>query len=882
MRDVLITTLLLCLACLPVLASVYPPPKVDAEEIAQLRRATAWVRACDEAALVKLVPEQSGLFFVGCPNCNQGTQENQLTWTPEHPEEVTCRYCGEHYPSARYPMNKTLTVHNPLGQLQHYPYWEDAKGYRYFFQARRDYLVRGYLEARTRDLALLYALTGDKDCARRAALLLDRFAQVFPGYCYHYDYPFRQKEIYDGAVPPAQFRANYRTARWTWWAYMDVPTPLVEAYDWIRDSGALEALSRERGLNVAERIETDLFRNAAEQVMANPEEYSNMSPGMWRSLIQVGRVLGEPRYVHEPVRRLRRFVAEQFFYDGSWHEGAPSYAAQTVGNLEEAVAALKGYSDPPGYKDPQDGTHFTNLDPVADLPVLRLANRDLQQMRLPDGRLVPVHDTWWFNKRQPLAATQPYLLPALGHACLGGGEGTRQTQLHLTWSGGYGHQHADGLSLLLFAEGWEMLSDLGYTHTRYRSWASATAAHNTVVIDGANQASGSRKEPSDGSLRWFDTSDPHVQVVSVDNLRAYPGKATIYRRSLVLIDAGEGRRYAVDLFEAAGGTVHDYFLHGDADAPCTAQTSLTLTPLNSLLPAGDSWRPPQNEDDMRASRPGDYAYGFLRDLREAAVPAGVALPVTFITSAGTDSASAPSLRVTLFPEADSRLILGTDPSIRPAHEDDAKLDQFTRPFLLLRHEAGQGRSMFAAVLEPFTQAPFLTAIERLPAAGTDLALRIRLGDRTDLVVLGAKKPVAIPVGHRRAIFQGEVGVLSLRGEEPEHAYALGGAGWKLGDWRQPGSRLQSRTLRAIEGSELVLQGAAARLPRVGDVVYMETADGWRYPFTIDGAQSTDGQVRLHVAQGPGMTYDAAAKRLRLTAFPQREHSGAVQVAWYAP
>ena len=36
-------------------------------------------------------------------------------------------------------------------------------------------------------------------------------------------------------------------------------------------------------------------------------------------------------------------------------------------------------------------------------------------------------------------------------------------------------------------------------------------------------------------------------------------------RTLVVVDAGAGRRYAVDLFEVEGGRTHDYFLHGDAD-----------------------------------------------------------------------------------------------------------------------------------------------------------------------------------------------------------------------------------------------------------------------------------------------------------------------------
>jgi hypothetical protein len=359
------------------------------------------------------------------------------------------------------------------------------------------------------------------------------------------------------------------------------------------------------------------------------------------------------------------------------------------------------------------------------------------KMRLPDGRLAPVHDTWSYSRRAPLPETQPYLLPALGHACLGGGAGEAQTQAHLTWSGGYGHQHADNLSLLLFAFGREMLSDIGYTHTAYRSWTLATAAHNTVVIDGENQASGGRESgPSDGALRWFDARNPRVQVVSAEANRSYPGKARVYRRTLVAVDAGRNRRYLVDVFEVEGGRTHDYFLHGDADAPGFVETELKLKPLHSLMPSGYQWSPTRNEGEAARSRETHYAYGFLRRLRASAVPAETPLHVTFRAA----RRSGACLRVTLWPQPASRLVVGENPSIRKAEEDDAKLEDFQRPFVMLRRQAEDGRSTFAAVLEPHTATPFLGRMERLSIPGATLALRVQIEDRTDLIVYGAARP----------------------------------------------------------------------------------------------------------------------------------------------
>jgi hypothetical protein len=765
---------------LPLSAAVFPPG-VSQQDIPRLLESTAWVRSLEETAVVKLVPERSGLHFVGCPNCNAGRQEGQLTWSPQRPDEISCRYCKHRYPSAKYPTKDAVTVRNPRDETQRYPYWADSTGYRYFFEARRDDLIREYLANSARELAQLYVLTNDAAYARRAALILDRFAQVFPGWCYHYDYPFQQKIIYEGAVAPAQFRPGFRTARWTWWAYMDIPVPLLQAYDWIRDSGALPDPAR---------IERDLFRNAADQVAANPETNGNMSPTTWGALVRLGRIIDEARYITEVKSRLQHFLQTRFFYDGVWPEGAPSYHAQTIGNLAR-VLDLLGKSN----------------EPIAQ------SQAALRKMRLPNGRPVPVHDTWSTDRREPIAETKPYLLPALGHACLGGGRGDAQSQFHMTWSGGYGHQHADNLSLIVFAHGRELLSDLGYTHTRARAWTLATASHNTVVIDGRNQARGSEAEPSDGNLRWFDADS-----VSADGRRGYRGIARVYRRTLYVIDVGGGRRFAVDVFEVEGGRLHDYILHGDADIGGKVDAPLPLDPMQTLLPAGFAFKPAENEGQASLSAQQYWAYGYFRQLRAAAAAAGAPLPVTFRSRGGV------GLRVTLFPESNTTLVLGENPAIRGAQENDAGLDQFTRPFLMLRREAAGTRSVFISVLEPFQGEPFIHSVERLAPA------KLRINTDT---------------GHRIVEYRADV------------AYE-----------RFP--------LQAIESGTLVLAGTAASLPAPGEVVRLLTADGWIYPYHVTEAAQSGNRVRIHVAEGPSMVFDGD---LRLTAYPQRAHAGPAEVDW---
>ena len=849
-----------------------------AQDRDSLLAATAHVRSMSEAELLELVPKQSGLQYVDCPNCLAGHQERQLTWDPKQPEHVTCKYCGHQYPSEKYPMRGAVEVKTPAGNTARFEYWEDSKGYRYFFKARRDDEVRRYLASQTLALARLYSVTKDEAHARRAALLLDRFARVFPDWCYHYDYPFQQKQIYDGDVSPAEFRSGFRTARWHWWAYGDIPSELVEAYVLIRKSDALAALAKEQDVDIARRIETDLFRNAGEQVISNRDDLTNMSPGMWSDLARLGQVLGEPRYVHEVVLRCRQMIADQFFYDGTWHEGAPSYGQQTVGALQGFLKTVRGYSDPPGVIDPVDRSRFDDLNLDDEFPQLRRARDALERLRLPNGRPIPIHDTWASDRsRRPPLPPATYLMPALGHGCLKTGAGPNVEEWHLTWSGGYGHSHADLLSLLVFAGRREGLSDLGYSHTAYRAWTIATAAHNTVVIDGQSQEKGSRQSPTDGTLLTFDGRHPEVQVVRVDGRRAYPRLAQAYQRTLIVVDGGDGVRYAVDVFDVEGGQTHDYFLHGDADSPGTVSTTLPLADRATLLPNGVAWKAPTNEGQAGQAYEPHMPYGFLQKLKSGRIPGQSPLPVDFAVE------GQPTVRVTLLPESNSELIAGQNPAIRGAGEDDSRLKQFHRPFLMLRHAGDRLKSRFVSIIEPRSGEPAVSVISRMDAGSGVLLLELQVGTARHLIALGAEAgaDIARPSFASSIRYQGEVGLLVAKNGVLETAYSLGQGGWQIGAWRSSSRPRQKARLQAIDKDAIVVSDLPESIPEPGQVIRLVLADGWVYPFNVVSAErNADGKTaRIKVAEGLEMDFDAATKSFELKAFPRRSHTGEVAVEW---
>lgn len=121
------------------------------------------------------------------------------------------------------------------------------------------------------------------------------------------------------------------------------------------------------------------------------------------------------------------------------------------------------------------------------------------------------------------------------------------------------HGHADGLSLGLYYRGVDLMVDLGYPPVNYGGWDSPqaewyrrTASHNTVCVDGLDQATAAGE-----TLWWLDRDD--VRGICV----AAPGLVDGGRceRTLVLVDTGEEDAYLVDVHRVRAGADHARFLH---------------------------------------------------------------------------------------------------------------------------------------------------------------------------------------------------------------------------------------------------------------------------------------------------------------------------------
>ena len=334
------------------------------------------------------------------------------------------------------------------------------------------------------------------------------------------------------------------------------------------------------------------------------EGVNNKVAGCRVGEVALGRFLGVPKYVHRGVEGFDPYLRGFFNFDGSTAEGS-GYYAYAVHNVWALPEAALGYSDPPSYRRKNRYDKLNLYDPNGHY---RTVLRARALMALPDGRVPHTadahegHPGWpspaylhntglvrlgrefapfvrldegddfaLFNRPADLKPADPppvrdRFFPAWLLAIFNTGY-ARMFQENLSGTASFlmnfykphGHDHPDALNIAMFAEGVEVLSDLGYIgdHPLNASIRS-TLKHNLVVIDEQEQLPRGVRPP--GNVRLIATS-PNVKLIDAD-CKAYD-EADVYRRSCLMINRGGGPAYLVDCFRVKGGQIHDYAIHGE-------------------------------------------------------------------------------------------------------------------------------------------------------------------------------------------------------------------------------------------------------------------------------------------------------------------------------
>jgi len=843
---------------------------LDPARAAEYERAVAGVMAMSEEEMLAFVADRPFCRFCYCPNCHAGYPGDTFTWTVERPDELRCKNCGTTYPNDKFPDDQVMTGPNALGESFSYRFQVDKQtGIRIFLPAHLLMFRRNWIVGQCRALGMAYQATHKPEYARRAALILDRIAQVYP------HYPVMEQWITTFHIAKSQQPPYpYAGGKWGRWAEDELPGGVPEAYDLVYDSDEFDKLSQERGTDVRERFERDFLKAtfAYEDTFGAVINAGNMAPISLMTAVAMGRVINEPHYVHWAYAWLKEILYGGCFYDGMWKE-APSYHYQTISRVKADFEALTGYSDPPGFVDPADGQHFEKLDPLAESPFIAEALRAPSVLDFPNGCSSPIHDTWPGERRSaPRERTVSTIRPGYGHASLGRGEGPDQMQAQLHFSGAYGHSHLDNLNLTLWGKERELLCDLGYNHTKVRYWNSCTISHNLVAIDRQDQNSSS----SDGDLLSFFPDTAGVAAVEADGRRAYAAIADLqtYRRLLVTIPVSAADAYVVDLFRVRGGRTHDWLLHGDADRDMTAACNVELQPrAGSMLEAGEKWEEPRDEQSRF------NAYGVIRDVRQGQTAAAV--QATFSYPDAPDR----GVRVHVLGGTATQVYLGRSPSVRRCNNDPAKAFDFWMPqFVLRRQGEAPLTSLFAAVEEPYAGQPFVRSVQPLeltPADPGAVALQVSHGDCVDTIISTLDEPPypeRVTAGGVR--LQGRLGIVRRQGGKVTGAWLLDGTALAA-----EGFRLTCETPaytgeieaapRRADGQKMDGFLTAATLP-VGDTLkgfwaIVTHPDGHTHGYEIATVKRQEGKSLIVLTGDHGL--QVAGDKTQEVYFPRRTFTG---------
>lgn len=704
-----------------------------------------------------------------------------------------------------------------------------ADGHRWRFIGA--YLVYGQWKrlvyAGIVNLSAAYAVTGDPEYAYRAAILLDRVADVFPGFDFG-----KQGWVYE-----TQQATRGQVS--TWHDACAEIHELALAYDRIFEAARaqeprlvafLSRKAREHRLDNPKTSWLDIQRNIDERIfvdtLQHPDRIRSNYPTHDVAAMVIKTVLGWPDNRDEVVALLDAIVAESTKTDGiSGEKGLSGYTAiapQTLASVLGLYSRLEPgflaevYARHPvlhqtyrfhvdtwcldGNYAPQTGDTGAfaikipyyagatlNKSPgmrpsmftfLWDLYGLTKDPAFVQVLYRENGNTVQdlPHDLFAADPAAFQAGVQEVIDrdgPALPEAsvnkqqwCLAilkGGAGDNRRALWLDYDAHERHSHADGMNVGLFAKGLDLIPDFGYPPVGYGGWTAPkalwytrTAAHATVVVDGRDQR---REGPGGKTTLWADGTRFRAMRASAPHIVG----GEKYERTLVMVDLDDRDAYVLDCFRVVGGSDHANFFHSHFGSMKTE--GLTLS-------AGDDFG---HDTEMRSfltdpqAQPGWHADWTVEDRRDY-LPEGkqVRLRYTGLTPAAVSTCEA---------------------WIDAGHYGGSP--EWIPRLMIRRSGTAPLVSTFAAVIEPYENAPKLASMRRVPVETINghpfgdsfVAVELQRADgRRDVVIVAdSEQPVEMLQPDSGIHCRAQVVQVTFGDAGPERIALCGGEWLKLGD-----------------------------------------------------------------------------------------------------
>jgi hypothetical protein len=357
-----------------------------------------------------------------------------------------------------------------------------------------------------------------------------------------------------------------------------------------------------------------------------------------------------------------------------------------------------------------------------------------------EGRVLGAYDFNSLLQPPPADATEPATakrLPAQASRILSGfglallNDPADTTALSLYYGLHVTHSHFDRLTFELFAQGQPLMPELGYPDGMNElvagvyTWSLNTISHNTMTVDASTQAGNVA-----GAVELFaDGGWARAMAISADG--SYP-QCDVYRRTQVMVDAGQSRNYVVDVFDVRGGRQHDYSLHGPpgtfqrGPGDWIAQARGTLAGENVAL--GEIY------DDPKLGAK-NYLGGFVTyrgsGFQHFENVSRLAHGEAFGDYTHEKDPMA-RLRIRILPQPGQEII-STQARVTPV-----KYPQPVHYLIARKTATGAGvlTSRFVSTLEPNQGNPPLRSVERIDLADGVALIAARDDDGTDLIIVG--------------------------------------------------------------------------------------------------------------------------------------------------
>ena len=808
------------------------------------------------------VPRAVELCNAGCPihgrKIYEGINGSSYPWIvdPKLPFKVKCPIGGEVYPSNDYAAYYRSGFKDKASLKG--PYVDDGWGWvapdgqRYWFVAHANHLVwegpgldsRCLVNA-VQSLGRAYLITGDRAYAHKAAILLHRIAEVYPNMNHEQQSRFGQLMAETGT------RYTGKIVNAIWEAYQITPE-LCEGYDaiWETIDGdtALQKFYGKTGDQIRANIEANYLEEAIDAYFADKIRGNYGTHQRALLLLAVVRQHGDnARYVaevlHRPEGHLLRIGLDYALYNSVFRDGAPhespDYNFVWIKIFAESAPLLKklGYdiAQLPRLKRMFDapldyittGRHSAPLgdsrnryapvigdDAITYQTGLKLYGDPryaafLGGIGATGDKSFGTFDALFSPALTALAAgadgrvlpPQPSrILSGYGSAILNNPADTRSVVLF--YGPHVAHYHHDRLHFDLFANGQDMMPDLGYPdganefNSSIFTWSKTSISHNTVTVD-------AHRQPANppGHLELF-ADGPFARALVADGNGTYP-QTTTYRRTLVMVDVpdtatAKNRGYVVDFFDVAGGHQHDYSLHG---------------PTGKFTAIGGKWSAPEPgtlagpnvkvgelyDDPVRGAKDFKGSYlnyegsGFQHLVNVQRLQGLEPGHDSVIAEYVHDKDPNARLRIRVLPDVGGQLIIA-----------DARVSPIKYPelvkYVIARHiDPHNGRKFsnsIVSVLEPFSTEPFIKTVERLDVLPPNVVTVTRNDGERDIIIYGnfVAQPtgcalVNAPVLATDAV----VAVVTLDAKgDPTRAFFSGGSFFEIGERRLTAHGLEGR------------------------------------------------------------------------------------------